>query len=76
MIDEVRSEPQTPPQVVEDLVMMSQLPLIFFCDWWSTALRSFSRSCAPEHQACAEEDEGQLVVPEPIEVEGEHALFA
>lgn len=66
---------ERPPAVVEDMMLMSQLPLLFCLDWWSSALESFRHSCAPRHAACSDEDEGQLVIPEPIEAEGE-TVFA
>ena len=71
-----RTADQAPPVVVEDLMLMSQMPLILFCDWWSTALQSFCHDCGPARPPGSEKDEGQLVVPDPIEEEGEHALFA
>lgn len=62
------------PDLVQDMMLMSQMPLILLCDWWSTALLSFRHDCRPRRPPCSEEDEGQLVVPDPIEAEGEHVF--
>jgi hypothetical protein len=75
MTDPKRSEAEASRRLVEDLVMTSSLPMILWCDWWSTALHSFCHSCRPEHDPGSNEDEGQLIVPDPIEAEGD-ALFA
>ena len=61
-------------KLVDDMMLMSRMPLILFCDWWTTALQSFHHDCRPRRPACSAEDEGQLVVPEPIECEGEHVF--
>jgi len=73
----VKQEPmRTQFPIMQDLMLAWELPALLVCDWWSTALQSFCYSCHPAHPAGSHEDEGQLVVPEPIEEEGEHALFA
>ena len=59
-----------------DLLFAWQMPARLMFSWWNMALKSFDHSCGPHHPACSEEDEGQLVVPEPMEDEGDHALFA
>lgn len=74
MIDRSKETMPTGADLVEDMMLLSQMPLILFCDWWSTALQSVRHDCAPRRPACGEEDEGQLVVPEPIEAEGEHVF--
>ena len=47
------------PGLVDEMMLMSQLPLILFCDWWTTALQSFHHDCSPRRPACSAEDEGQ-----------------
>lgn len=49
-----------------------QLPLILFTSWWNAA----TAGVAWPHPRSHHPDGHQLIVPDPIEVEGEHALFA
>jgi hypothetical protein len=71
-----RTEDRPSPILIHDMMLAWQMPAVIFCDWWSTALQCFNHDFRPAHPAGSREDEGQLVVPEPIEEEGEHALFA
>jgi hypothetical protein len=71
-----RSQDLPTPILIHDMWLAWQMPAVIFCDWWSAALQCFSHDFRPAQPAGSQEDEGQLVVPEPIEEEGEHALFA
>jgi hypothetical protein len=44
--------------------------------WWSTWLGLLGPCHPMVRHDDAPRNEGQLIVPEPIEVDGEHALFA
>ena len=72
MID--TKDPATNP--VGALLNAWQMPMMLYCDWLKMAMSSFEHRFEPTHPASCHEDEGQLVVPDPIEDEGEHALFA
>jgi hypothetical protein len=64
------------PDPIGALFSVWQAPMTLYFDWWKTAFQSLDHSCSPDRPAGSDEDEGQLVVPDPIETEGEHALFA
>lgn len=59
------------------------MPLMFYTWWWNEALKMFwpaeamirNKPTVHDHPHHADKHD-QLVVPEPIEEEGEHALFA
>jgi hypothetical protein len=70
-----QTEDRPNPILIHDMLLAWQMPALLLCDWWSTALQSFGHDYRPA-QPPGEQDEAQLVVPEPIEEEGEHALFA
>lgn len=54
---------------------MWELPLMLYMSWWNAGLEAMCAHMPPHH--CVHHDEhAQLVVPEPIEADGEHALFA
>ena len=55
---------------------LAQMPLILFTSWWNSVVEAFWPCTPPCHHAAHHEEHEQLVVPEPIEAEGEHALFA
>lgn len=52
-----------------------QLPAILFTGWWNTVAACMPATPHPHRHAPAPDDH-QLAVPDPIEDEGEHALFA
>ena len=49
-----------------------QLPLTLYTSWWNAGVKAFWPHAHPQHH----DEHDQLVVPEPIEVAGEHGLFA
>ncbi len=51
--------------------MMGQLPFILFASWWNGAASAMLPPASTHDDA-----HQQLIVPDPIAVEGEHALFA
>jgi len=56
---------------------MMQLPPILMMAWWHQAMQAFLPFLPLHHQHPKfHEEHDQLVVPDPIEEEGEHALFA
>ncbi len=52
-----------------------QLPFIVFASWWNAVVQPVLELHPHRTHPSGSEDH-QLVVPEPIEEEGEHALFA
>ena len=51
-------------------------PLALYTCWWNTGVEALW-PCPPcQHRLSYREEHDQLVVPEPIEAEGEHSLFA
>lgn len=52
-----------------------QLPLTLYTSWWNAGVEALWPHAHPHHRAHHDEHD-QLVVPERIENEGEHALFA
>ena len=56
----------------EALGVAIQWPMIAFTGWWEAVFDAWQPTHCPRHErACPD-----LAVPEPIEREGEHALFA
>lgn len=55
-----------------------QLPPILFSSWWSSLATAALTDVLPRSHArpCKHDEHEQLIVPEPIEEQGEHALFA
>jgi hypothetical protein len=49
-----------------------QMPLLMGAAWWDALGAGWPHDPMPHHH----DDHDQLVVPEPIEVEGERGLFA
>jgi|GEM_PF-3048626 len=65
--------------LTEQSLRMWEMPLLFGITWWNGMLAAGWLRNPPLHHARNgdhHEPAGQLVVPEPIEEEGEHALFA
>jgi hypothetical protein len=52
-----------------------QLPLTFYTSWWNAGVEGLWPRTHSHHPVHHDEHD-QLVVPEPIEADGEHALFA
>lgn len=65
-----------PTQLTLQTWCLGQMPLILFTAWWNQMVEAFWPCSPPCHHAVHHEEHEQLVVPEPIEMEGEHALFA
>jgi len=56
---------------------MMQLPPILMTAWWHQAMQAWLPfMLSHQHHLNFHEEHDQLVVPDPIEEEGEHALFA
>ncbi len=71
-------EPITPAALVLQGWRMWQMPLVLGAAWWN---KTVAEICWPHDPTCRRpdckhEDHNELVVPDPIEAEGEHALFA
>jgi hypothetical protein len=65
-----------PADIVLAWLSIWQMPLLLGTAWWKIWLEAspaLSPAIPPAHH---HDEHFQLVVPEPIEVEGEHALFA
>jgi hypothetical protein len=54
---------------------LGQLPLMLYTAWWNEAMKAFWPYPPHCHHVPHHEEHEQLVVPEPIEEEGEHALI-
>lgn len=53
--------------------LLWQMPFLLFTSWWNMA----TGGCwATPHHPHPRDADAQLVIPEPIEETGEHALFA
>jgi len=68
-----QSAPAAALAVMEDYWRLALLPVGL---WWSAWSQLLGPCHPPVQHHPAPEDEGQLIVPEPIEADGEHALFA
>lgn len=69
-------DPFVPPALLQQMVGLWQMPIIAATAWWDAMIDlCWPRAPAGHHESCHEEHD-QLVVPDPIEEEGEHALFA
>ncbi len=56
---------------------LMELPAILMTAWWHQAMQAWQPFLPLHHQHPKfHEEHDQLIVPEPIEEEGEHALFA
>jgi hypothetical protein len=55
---------------------LTPMPLILFTAWWNQIVQACWPCSPPCHHAAHHEEHDQLVVPEPIEAEGEQSLFA
>jgi hypothetical protein len=66
-----------PPELMREGMLLSEIPMILATSWWNNAVGALW-SCSPavQHHEAFQEGHRQLVVPEPIEEDGEHALFA
>ena len=72
--------PAVPVEIARQAFELWQLPMIFCTAWWNEIMRAYwpqtplerAASYHPVHH----DPHAQLVVPEPIESEGEHALVA
>ncbi|EXS68969.1 hypothetical protein BF95_21580 [Sphingobium sp. Ant17] len=53
-----------------------QLPLTLYTSWWNAGVETLWPHMPHPHHRAHHDEHDQLVVPEPIEAEGEHALFA
>lgn len=51
-------------------------PLTYYALWWNACVDSFWPHMPRFHHRLYHEEHDQLVVPDPIEETGEHALFA
>jgi len=73
---------QFDPIIPNEMMMMAgwqlmQLPPILMTAWWHQVMQACLPFLPTQHQHPKfHEEHDQLVVPEPIEEEGEHALFA
>jgi len=74
-VDPISSR-QAVPQAAEAMTEFWTLALLPASLWWSTWCKLLGPCHPPVPHDDAAEEEGQLVVPEPIEADGEHALFA
>lgn len=64
-------------ELVEQTLLLWEMPLLFATAWWNGMLAPRRLLGLAAHHARRHlEESGQLVVPEPIEEEDEHALFA
>lgn len=69
-------DPIVPSGILLQMFRLWQLPVIAGTAWWNAMVDlCWPRPPAGHHGACHEAHD-QLVVPDPIEAEGEHALFA
>lgn len=55
---------------------MWELPLTLYASWWNAGVEAFLPHMPHLQHGPHHEEHDQLVVPEPLEVTGEHALFA
>lgn len=55
---------------------MMQLPPVLMTAWWHQMVQQCLMFMPLHHHSGFHEEHDQLVVPDPIEEEGEHALFA
>lgn len=53
-----------------------ETPLMLNAFWWNTGVEAFWPDMPRLHHAAHHDQHDQLVVPQPIEVTGEPALFA
>lgn len=69
-------DPFVPPGLLLQISRLWQTPIIAATAWWNAMIDlCWPRPPVGHHQPCHDEHD-QLVVPDPIEAEGEHALFA
>ncbi|MGE0776477.1 MAG: hypothetical protein AB7G25_17555 [Sphingomonadaceae bacterium] len=69
--------PVVPSEMMIAGWQMMQLPPILMAAWWNQMMQAFLPFMPVHHRhPHFHEEHDQLVVPDPIEEEGEHALFA
>jgi hypothetical protein len=69
--------PVIPNEMMVAAWQMMQLPPILMTAWWYQAMQAWLPFLPLHHQHINfHEEHDQLVVPDPIEEEGEQALFA
>jgi hypothetical protein len=69
-IEPIELEPGAPYQELLEVVFM---PMLVSANWWGSA---FLPWCPPGVADAPHHGRHQLTVPDPVEREGEHALFA
>jgi len=69
-IEPVRPKPGAPYQ---ELLEMAFMPMLVSANWWTTA---FQLWCPPGVADVPHHGRHDLAVPDPVEREGEHSLFA
>lgn len=69
-------DPIYPMELTFQAWRLAQTPLILFTAGWNQMVEAFWLCSPPCHRTAHHEEHEQLVVPEPIEEEGERALFA
>ena len=75
--DERSHSPVLPIEFIVQAQQVWQIPLMFYTWWWNEAVKMFwPHTPMMHHHASHTDEHDQLVVPEPIEEEGEHGLFA
>jgi len=52
------------------------LPLALYMSWWNAVMEALWPHMPHPHHPAHHDEHDQLVVPDPIEADGEHALFA
>ncbi|MBT2188363.1 hypothetical protein [Sphingobium nicotianae] len=77
----MREEPdlnsaQPPIGLASATLAVWRLPFTVSLAWWHAGLDLALLSLPHSHLVPHHDEQGQLVVPEPIEEDGEHALFA
>lgn len=74
---QIQFDPIIPNEMMIAGWQLMQLPPILMTAWWHQAMQACLPLLPIHHQHPKfHEEHDQLVVPEPIEEEGEHALFA
>lgn len=69
-------DPVVPDEFLLLMLRLWHMPIIVGTAWWNAMVDlCWPRPPAGHHETCHEAHD-QFVVPDPIEAEGEHALFA
>ncbi|EQB10838.1 MULTISPECIES: hypothetical protein [Sphingobium] len=69
-------EPSLGTQWLSAMHSLWEAPLTYYTLWWNACVDNFWPHMPQLHHRVYHEEHDQLVVPDPIEETGEHALFA